>query len=258
MTGPAPLTPGEAPGGPVRYRLDAGIAVDRGEMLRYLGYAGQKIDGELAGRIGRIAAEVEGSLVPRGVSRAFPIDTDRLGTEGSPGVRLAGAAVELDGGDIARHLAGARAAVLMAVTLGAESERRLRTLASLHPLDAALYDAACSAYIEAAADEVDRRIALAAERAQLTRNGRFSCGYGDFPLTAQAAIVGALDAGRAIGLTVTAESLLIPTKSVTAVIGIFDEGASVADASRTCAGCALRDGCAFRRRGETCYHPRHS
>ncbi len=54
-------------------------------------------------------------------------------------------------------------------------------------------------------------------------NWRFSPGYGDCPLSAQRSIVNSvLNATRLIGLTVTPTSLLIPTKSVTAVIGLFD------------------------------------
>ena len=51
---------------------------------------------------------------------------------------------------------------------------------------------------------------------------RFSPGYGDFPMESSKDLVGLLDAGRRIGLTVSQSGILIPRKSVTAVLGVSD------------------------------------
>ena len=253
----APDAPGRALAGAQRYRL-GNIHVDRAEMLRYLGYTGQKIDEDLARRIERVAREVEQTLEPHGVSQVFGVDTHARTAAGASCVRLVGTVVELTGDDIHRHLEGACAVALLAVTLGMESERRLRTLAATEPVEAALFDAAASAYVEAAADAVDAAIATDATRTGFVRNGRFSCGYGDCPLTAQGPIIDALDARRALGITVTESYLLVPSKSITALIGLFERGNGVQDASRTCAHCALKESCAFRARGERCWRRANS
>jgi cobalamin-dependent methionine synthase I len=49
---------------------------------------------------------------------------------------------------------------------------------------------------------------------------RFSPGYGDFNIEYQKEIIGLLDTSRKIGLTLTDGCMLVPTKSVTALIGI--------------------------------------
>ena len=49
---------------------------------------------------------------------------------------------------------------------------------------------------------------------------RFSPGYGDLPLSVQPAFLAALDATRRLGITLTSSFLMVPTKSVTAFVGV--------------------------------------
>ena len=141
----------------------------------------------------------------------------------------------------------------MACTLGMDAERRLRTTGAQQPLEGAVLDAACSAYVEAAVEQMDQQVKAAAAVHGLAGNWRFSPGYGDCPLTAQRSIVAALNATRLIGLTVTPTSLLMPTKSVTAVIGLFDGEVHDAQSRPTCNICRMREHCRFRAAHTTCY-----
>ena len=227
--------------------------VDRTEMLRYLGYTGQTIDDELSGRMEAVIEELELTVSPRGVRRVFAVDATGRDAEGNPCIRLAGSEIELCGKDIYRHLKDARFCAVLACTLGMRAERRLRTLASQQPLEAAVYDAACSSFVEAAVEQMDRQVKAEARELGLRGNWRFSPGYGDCPLTCQPTIVSALNATRAIGLTVTDTCLLMPTKSVTAFIGLFDGDVHSSNSRPTCAICRMRSSCVFRARGETCY-----
>ena len=79
---------------------------------------------------------------------------------------------------------------------------------------------------------------------------RFSPGYGDLPITLQRSFLLALNAQRRIGLTVTDSCLLIPSKSVTAIIGVSD--APVERGTRGCAVCNMKDSCAYRASGTKC------
>lgn len=238
------------------YRPKAGEAprINRTEMLRYLGYTNQLMDDELTARIEQVATDLERSIAPRGVRCVFPVDATALDAQQDPCIRLAGTGVRLRGTDIFRHLKDARLCAVLACTLGMDNERRLRALSSQSPLDAALYDAASSAYIEAAIDAMERDLARVAAARGMSINWRFSPGYGDCPLDAQPALVAALNATRLIGLTVTGQNLLLPTKSVTALIGLFDGEIGTADDRPSCLTCRLHDACPFRERGTTC-HP---
>ena len=209
---------------PALYRIDTAHhpRVDRAEMLRYLGYGGQQIEPELSQRIELVVERLELDIEPRGVRRVFAVDATGVDEQGEPSIRLVGTNVELRGRDIYRHLKDAHFAALMACTLGMDAERRLRTTGAQQPLEGAVLDAACSAYVEAAVEQMDQQVKTDAAVHGLAGNWRFSPGYGDCPLSAQRSIVNALNATRLIGLTVTPTSLLMPTKSVTAVIGLFD------------------------------------
>lgn len=199
---------------------------------------------------------------------AAPAAADPRGAE-IPRVALAFAPVVLSGNDIASHLEGARKVALMACTLGMASEREYRRHAALSAADGAMFGACCSALVEAAANAVEARIVAEARRLNMYTNWRYSPGYGDLPLDVQPDFLRSLDATRKLGINVTKTNMLVPVKSITAVVGLFDEkeGAGpagtpqvAADASgashagdATCAACPAFQDCEFRKRGCTCH-----
>ena len=232
------------------------LALDRAEALGYVGYAGQEMDEQLQERFERLADDCEQKLSPACVWALYEIDGERTrgaGEGGAPCVFLRGTSLALPGGDIARHLKGAREAALLACTLGAESERELRKLASLSPTDELLYSAAASALVEAAANAAEARIVEAAAARGLHTNWRYSPGYGDLPLSVQPDFIKTLDATRRIGIVVNPGGLMVPTKSITAVIGVFDAPVEGAEVRTSCAGCQLSGCCEMRKRGSTCH-----
>lgn len=235
----------------------ARLTLDRDEALRYLGYAGQELDAQLLARFEQLAQTCERELRPACVQAAFPLDAEMTRWEDDewPQVALASCGLVLPGRDIAHHLHGAREVVLMACTLGAASERELRKYAAISPTDALMYGAAASALVEAAANACDAAIAADAAARGLFAGSRYSPGYGDLPLFVQSAFLEALDAPRRIGLRATEGDVLVPTKSVTAVIGLFDDPQPLreGDSARSCTTCPLRGNCRLKEKGRTCH-----
>ena len=170
-----------------------------------------------------------------------------------PQVALAGCDLVLEGNSIAGHLRGACKVALMACTLGAVSEREMRKHEAISVADGVMFGACCSALVEAAANITEDAIVRFAHDMGLSTNWRFSPGYGDLPLNVQPAFLGVLDASRRLGITVTSTNMLVPVKSVTAVLGLFDEPDNGGEARDACAVCRLRDGCELRKRGITCH-----
>ena len=229
--------------------------IDRDEVLRYLGYAGQPIDAELDARIDGIVARCERELAPRWVSARFAVSS--VADEGDPTaqVLLEGTPLALTGRDICAHLRGATQCALVACTLGATCEAQLRRLSATSPLEAVVYDAAASALVEAGIQAAQDEVCGAAARDGLVGNGRFSPGYGDLPLSVQPMLLAACDATRRLGLTVLASGMLAPSKSITAVIGLFsgddvDRGRRAGCGAGSCTHCALRSTCALSKRVE--------
>ena len=103
---------------------------------------------------------------------------------------------------------------------------------------------AAAAAAEAFCDEVNDNLRLQAESEGLYLRPRFSPGYGDLSLDCQRTFLRMLNAGKEIGLTLTDSGLMVPIKSVTAIIGI--SSVPTACHRQGCEACAKTD-CSFRR-----------
>ena len=221
----------------------------RSEVLRYLGYRGQEITPELEVRIGEGIAHCKEVSRPASVTASFSILD-----AGEELVTLEGCAVRLEGRDIAQHLHDASEVVLVAATLGVGVDRELRRLSLIDPLGQVVFDAAATAYIERTVDEVEARIRAEAIGRGLYCSWRFSPGYGDLPLSVQPSMLAALNATRRLGITLTPSNLMVPTKSVTALVGLH--ATPQPGLASSCSVCSLAEFCSLRSRGITCRETR--
>ena len=107
-----------------------------------------------------------------------------------------------------------------------------------------MYQAAGAALIEEVCDQAWEDLRRAGEAEGWHLRPRFSPGYGDFPLSCQRELLTLLRAPETIWLTAGESMLLLPTKSVTAVMG---RSRLALPCHRTgCEACGKTD-CAFRR-----------
>lgn len=220
-------------------------SVDEREVMRYLGYHGQELTEELERRIGRDTQRCLQVARPR-----FTLATFGVAGVDERGVRLEGCALALTGHDIAGHLADATEVALLAVTLGADVDRELRRLSLTDPLGQVIFDSAATALVERAADAAEASVrSYAAEQGAFT-SWRYSPGYGDLPLSVQGAFLATIDATRQLGITLTPSNLMVPTKSVTAIVGIHPTPQPGLESS--CASCTLAEFCTIRQTGRTC------
>lgn len=113
--------------------------------------------------------------------------------------------------DLAAHLAGCGRAVLFAATVGAHADRTIARAERLSPAKALLFDAFFTERVEALCDLFTARYNDPFRR--------FSPGYGDLPLEFQRELFRVLDCPRTVGVTLGDQLLMMPTKSVTAIIG---------------------------------------
>ena len=121
--------------------------------------------------------------------------------------------------DLKKYLEGCGKIVLFAATAGAGVDRVIRRYSSLSPAKAAMCQALGAALVEEWCDRVHAK--FTAEYGANT--ARFSCGFGDLPLTLQRDIFAALDVTRRIGVTLSDDCFMTPSKSVTAIVGIKDD-----------------------------------
>lgn len=152
------------------------------------------------------------------------------------------------GNDIKNHLEGCEKAIVFCATLGAEIDRLIRISQISDMARAVVLDSFASVAVEQLCMKADEQIAEKYPEYNMTF--RFSPGYGDYPIVLQKTILNMLDAPRKIGLTTNESSLLVPSKSVTAVMGLSKN--PIEQKKRGCAVCNMRDRCKFRRNGEHC------
>ena len=149
--------------------------------------------------------------------------------------------------NLAKHLEGCRFAALLAATLGTNSDTLIRKY-SIQDMEKTLVAQAVStAMIESYIDEIENDLLQTHELKGLHPVTRYSPGYGDFDITCQKDILKLLDASR-IGLSLTDGFMLIPSKSITAVIGFTEEqkqASSKCGKPELCASCADAN-CVFR------------
>lgn len=215
--------------------------ISKTETARYMGIKGTP-DFQTMEILNRLEPIVRERIKPKYVYRKTPVNF----TE--DGLFIEGISRGLAGEDIKNHLSGCTSAVVMAVTLSAEADKLIRQTAITDMADSLAVDCLCSSAVEQACDKAEKEIFSQINAPY--RTWRFSAGYGDFPLDIQKDLLLFLNAHRRIGLTVTENSLLIPSKSVTAIIGISEN--PVKRGKKGCESCRMKDRCAFSACGKTC------
>ena len=114
-----------------------------------------------------------------------------------------------------------------------------------------ILDGCASAAIECLCDQVEDYLRKKVEERGQFLTGRYSPGYGDLPLQLQFDLCALLDTQRRLGLTVSANHLLLPRKSVTALLGISPTPPQPPQPG--CVGCRLYHSCQIRRSGRICH-----
>ena len=216
------------------------------EMFRYMGYGGNTPDPEVAAEAELCLTRLLEETEPKPGWRRFPLEL-----EGGDIVRVEG--MEIRSGALFRNLRGCREVILMAATLGMAPDRMAaRAQAAGKMSRAVMLQAAAAALIEEVCDELNEQLRLEAAGEGKTLRPRFSPGYGDFRLEHQTDLFRILEVQKRIGVTLTEHLLMMPSKSVTAVIGISDTAPDTQcweQGTGPASGCGAcdRTDCSFRR-----------
>lgn len=213
--------------------------ISKSEAARYMGVKGQP-DSAVNAILEKYEPIVRERLRPNYVYRETDIEFT------NNGVMLSVMENALGGEDIGKHLKGCNKAVIFAATVSAEADKLIRQTAVTDMAESLAVDCLCSAAIEQVCNKAEEEIFRDIDAPY--RTWRFSPGYGDLPISSQRDFLTALNAQRRIGLTVTDSFLLIPSKSVTAIIGISDNPPSD-EIKKGCAGCNLKENCAYTHNG---------
>ncbi|MCI8483651.1 MAG: Vitamin B12 dependent methionine synthase activation subunit [Lachnospiraceae bacterium] len=213
------------------------MKVDRAETLRYLGYQGQEMDSQIEELLEDTARELEQNSLPKSISQEYDCKVK--------GDQIVLGGMIITSAKLAGNLRGCRRAVLLAATIGRSADLMIKRYSVTNMAKAAIVQAAGASYIESYVDELEERIRREAKERGLYLRPRFSPGYGDFALEYQKDIFAMLECGKRIGLTLTEGNLMMPSKSVTAVIGLSEEKRTSCQ-RQTCEQCE-KENCEFRK-----------
>lgn len=210
------------------------------EVLLYLGWRGGKPEETLMDSVRQAADTIQKAARPLVIWRRFPVE----------GNQIPGTSLTLEGQDILRHLEGCKEAILMAATLGPQVENVLMRSGVLDMSQALMMDSCASTAIENVCDNLEAELRSSIEKEGFYLTDRFSPGYGDLPLAHQRMFCEVLDTQRRIGLAVSASGIMIPRKSVTAIMGISPVPRK--RRSSGCANCNMFYACQIRKGGGFC------
>lgn len=187
----------------------AEINIDPKEVAVYLGYYSAKTDENTDKLIAECTAEFLNAADFRACYKEVEVNTDG---EIDLGFKKIGCS------SLKKNLSGCEKAYIFAATTGIESHRLIERNSIISPLKGMVTDCVGSAAIEAFCDKIN----LSFENCNCLRP-RFSPGYGDMPLECQRDVVEFLQTNKNIGMSLTESLMMVPVKSVTAIIGIGKE-----------------------------------
>lgn len=189
------------------------MEVNKKETLRYLGYKGQPIDDNLNKLIDEASKELLKSITPKSVHLEFSCNIANESV-----IQLG--PIVIHSKNLAKNLKGCESAILFAATIGSSADTLIKRYSITNLAKASVIQAAGAALIETFCDSLEDSIRSEALKRNLYLRPRFSPGYGDFSLEHQKDIFNLLECNKRIGISLTDTCLMIPSKSVTAIIGL--------------------------------------
>ncbi|MBQ9833395.1 MAG: Vitamin B12 dependent methionine synthase activation subunit [Clostridia bacterium] len=208
--------------------------MDKFEAARYLGIKPSALDKRTEELIEKCGRKLEQTAAPKHIHAVFDISVSDENVSFPD--------FEVKSRDLAKHIDSCSQAALFAATLGVAADRLISTASYSDISEAAVMQACAAVLIEEYCDEAMKEVASAEHKKFL--RPRFSPGYGDFSVSHQKDILTILRANARIGLFATDSNMLVPSKSVTAVIGITDKESSCN--INKCADCGNKF-CVFRK-----------
>ena len=212
------------------------------EVQRYMGYHGiVDIAPEMQEKINKAIEHLGTQSHPRIISKEYRITV----SEKTVTLHADNEDVTFESEGLVRNLSGCCGAILLAATVGPACDMLVRRASITSAADAAVYQAAGAAAIEAFLDDYNDKLKASYEARGLFLRPRFSPGYGDLKLEHQKDWFRLLDITKQIGIELTDSLLMVPTKSVTAIIGIGIDKTKTGCSG--CAGCNKHDTCEFSK-----------
>lgn len=217
-----------------------GDLVDYREAAVYLGYGEQMPDEAMLRELRQCADRLLAVLRPRYMFVPVRLLPER-DPQGNLMADFGGELLSLPGRAVASHLGDGGLAVAACLTLGRQVDVWIDGLQKESMLEALLTDALANAAVERLRAALEQEVG---KTLGIPVGWLFGIGYGDLPIGLQADFLQCIRAGEGIGLSVNAQKILSPLKSVTGFMNVAKE--SVEGKKRCdgrCGTCPQREKC---------------
>ncbi|MCR5517377.1 MAG: Vitamin B12 dependent methionine synthase activation subunit [Lachnospiraceae bacterium] len=209
--------------------------IRKSEVIRYLGYGRNPVDNKTSDMIDECLNLIDDIADYKCIYKRYSIAV-RNGVVIFPDF-------ELKSERLCFNLKDCEEAYLFLATLGAGFDMQLKRYMRFDMPRALVWQAIGAAAIEDYCNDICQKIADDLVKEGLYLRPRFSPGYGDLALCNQRLILPALDSARKAGVTLTEGDIMLPEKSVSAIIGITKKKSACY--VKGCASCEKTD-CEYR------------
>ena len=216
------------------------MEADYNEIFRYLGYRGISPDAAVRSEIDGCVEKLQEVMTPVSAVRIFDAAVE--------GDCVTVGDLSIDSRDFARDMKGCTRCAMLSATIGLGVDRLIKRAELTSMLHASIYQAAGAAFIETYVDIVNDRIYREARQEGYCCRPRFSPGYGDLSLSLQLDFERILEMKKNLGIALTDTLLMIPSKSVTAFVGMFRsdiEEPLAASGHKSCDDCNMSETCEY-------------
>lgn len=183
-------------------------SIDFEQALKYLGYRNMTLDDSMEDLLESCQSEVINSARP---SFVYQVHDYKDGV-------IKDSSFVLEGKTIIDHLSECDKVIMLCVTLSGGIDALIRRKQISQMAAAAVIDSLASYAVDQVCDMALSIIMK--DYADYEMTYRYGIGYGDFPLENQQKFLDALNAGRLLGVSTSDSHMLIPTKTVTCIIGL--------------------------------------
>lgn len=215
------------------------MEIRKREIFRYLGYRDAQPDIQIMKMVDEVIEELDKMITPKSVTRIFDCKEEN----GEIFISDHVTEIVIKSNDLSKNLRDCPQVILMAATLGNGPDQLARRYGVTNMAKAAVVQSAAAEFIESYCNMLQEQIKEEQKKYGKFLRPRFSPGYGDLSISYQKQIFEVLSVEKRIGVTLQETLLMLPTKSVTAFIGITSdkENCSI----NKCRECAKKD-CEFR------------
>lgn len=212
------------------------LNININEVYRYMGTRGKNATDAEKKLVSEHVAETLASLTLRGVYMITDTDVSFDSVKVSD--------IVFKSRFLAKNMKGCSHVCMFVITCGQGADRVISKYSRCSPSSALAVSAISTAAAETYADTLCRDIEKLISADGLCMRPRFSPGYGDLSIKYQTDIIRVTDSSRRIGVTLTDDLMMLPTKSVSAIIGLSDCDSGCVPSG--CESCKKTD-CLFRR-----------